>query len=1688
MFRSRVLAALALVALTSCQPPDSALRVTIEVRPQGTALVFADCLKLRVLNPAGEELLATVFPRPDDNEAIVAVKRGSNLPASIQLQVSGLIGNCQNEDSLKLNTRSEPETFTFPESGVADASLTLGPPDQSLDRDRDGYASATEGGPDCNDMVRTIFPGAMQTCSMHDVDTDCDGTAGCDDAECNGAPVCANPPTKLVMTPPATPALDALDRHGCYGPFTFQLQNESGARIAVRETPLTLAPGLAGLTFHDASNCMSSAVTSYRIAYGTDSVQLYMKTDGVARGVANVVVTAARVATPATYQVRVRALPATQLVVTSPDVVTPAGACSAQTIDFELRDAQGRRTDAEDSTITVPLSVTRGSDPVANMLFSDGACGTGVSNLSFAPGVGVASVHVLNTRAASYTVRAAASPFDATDVAVITAASPSRLLRDSPSYALSPAVCLPGGIRVSLVDAFDNPASAPANATLTITPAAPIGDVTFHEHPDCQSNATNTVPFGDAGTIYARGDMVAVGSAVISTDIPNVQATEPFIISVGAGAPSRVDFGGTGQTILAGGCSTMGFPLQLQDNVGNPTNAPDGGFPVTLTASTGSIPSDDLRFFTDPSCDPDAGRPNVVIPAGRPGVTVYFGGTRARPSFTFAGTSALPVMGDVPGNVINPQAPEDLFVTPASASALAGGCAGYTAELRDTFGNLTSFSTTRALSLQNATHLNLAPNGTCTPGPVSIAANSNNASFFVGSTDAGTYNFQARVDTLVAPVTLVVDAGAPTLVMTPASASTTAGTCVDFQLRRQDLYGNPTPVPAPTPLNFPVATAPGTLVFRQAACTGTVDAGVNITVGGSVQNFSVRPHVAGAQTVAVSGGPTSSLTVSPGPVARVALDAGSAPLVLSAGACSPAITAERFDGFGNPVTTGAASLSIGSGGLVSVFTDSSCVTPPGVDQPSINNGASRSSNFYVSGTVADAGTLSAFLGVLRGDLPVVVGAATPSRVVFTNAPATATAGACAGPLTVELRDQYGNRATPAGSVVVSFAADAGAGLDAGAGFFTAAGCGTGATAVTLSSAAPSGSMHFNTGRAEPTNFVASSPGLTSAQQVWTINPGLLATLAWRTPPPATLDRFGCVELGQVEARDNRGNLVTQASPLALTQYFDVNLAATFHNDSACAQPPPASIPMGAAVSNSFFVAANGSDAGVIRVQASGAQTPDALVTVTGNQGALVINLDAGVVEAGACLPLTVSRFNGSGMLVTRGGSSFTLSSSDPAIGIYGGANCAGAGTPVSGSFSAGASTATPLYIKGRSSDGGVAVTLTATATYGGADSGTASVSPLPLVRRGRCDLLDTDGVSPGNEVRCELSPPIPDNDVTRSFLLFSSTGGDNTASNTNVACRLDSTGDAAVVCGRTGTGSGPEDTSLLIEYQVVSYGRGLDAGGVSVQHLSSVTDSSGDQLVPITAVPLTESFVLVSSYGVGSENGADDFLTANLEAGGVRLKAGTNKNYSVQVVSFSGANVTRGVSTIDAGASSLTLAFPSAVAGRTFALFSVNGPDATDGGISDMCRRRVRGVALANGDVTFSRGKGAAACAQDPVELRWEVVTLPASAGVQNVDGATGVSITGSSTGTDGFLTTTPTFSGQVVTHRAVAFFGTQGPGGQTAGESNWYEHAMNNGDRTDRFHALLRLVGAGSLELQCRNPGNGNASTFSPVVVQFEP
>jgi hypothetical protein len=67
----------------------------------------------------------------------------------------------------------------------------------------------------------------------------------------------------------------------------------------------------------------------------------------------------------------------------------------------------------------------------------------------------------------------------------------------------------------------------------------------------------------------------------------------------------------------------------------------------------------------------------------------------------------------------------------------------------------------------------------------------------------------------------------------------------------------------------------------------------------------------------------------------------------------------------------------------------------------------------------------------------------------------------------------------------------------------------------------------------------------------------------------------------------------------------------------------------------------------------------------------------------------------------------------------------------------------------------------------------------------------------------------------------------------------------------------------------------------------------------------------------------------------------------------------------------------------------------------------------------------------------------------------------------------------------------TQGPGGQTAGESN-SNGTGNDNDDTSSFHAIVDFVGAGpnatTVSVTRDATGPSASSVFSPVVVQFDP
>lgn len=1682
MLRLRVLPLLSVVVFASCVEPDSALRVDVVVKDVGGVRVRADCLRIQVLDEKNAVLGQSVFARPQDDTAVIAIRRGKEFPRDVGLRVQGLQGRCDDESTLKLNAQSDVVQASFPERGFSTVAIELGPPNSALDGDRDGWVDANKGGPDCDDSDRTIFPGGTQVCAVQK-DTDCDGFIGCDDSECTTASVCANPPTRLVIT--SMPALE-MSRHTCIGPFVAELRNADGVRTAIRNTTVNVASSVPGLTFHPTCNDTS---TDFTIAYGASQFSFYAKADGAVRGLVTVTATADRVPTPATVQLKVKALPVAKIVITSPERTVTAGSCSTQTIDFELFDSMNRHTDADDDAIVFNLSAKLGAATVADLLFSDGMCGTVAPTLNFPSGVGNASLRVSNTRAGTYEVTAVRGAISATQNVTVTPAAPNKLQLLNAFLVLTPQVCSNGGFGVELVDAFGNAAPAPANSTLTVEQESTIEGVTFHSAVDCLPPATSTVEFTAGQSqrfIPTRGTLSRTGRARVTTNIPGVLMTDWLNVSVGVGALTYFDLSGPGQTITANGCSVTPMSFVARDVAGNPTLAPDGGVTIDVNAS---LPGGDLRFFTTSGCPPANGRADVFVPGGAPDVRVYFSGTRARPAFAFTGTNATyPVDGGVSGNVITPAAPTKFFVNPDAGVTTAASCTQFTGSFFDTWDNATGYTNDRQVTVMPGT-LTVSPTGACGGGMALAPANQSTFDFFVGSNTAGVYPMTVNVGALSANARLTVNPGMPQLSASTATPNVRAGECVNIALERRDGQLNPTPVTTTT--SFPVTAGARTYVFAQGNCMGAVDAGATMNAGQNTATFSVRPIAAVPQNVVIDalGGtnPQVALTVQPNVTTRYEWASAGTPLALTAGACSPALTVTRYDAWDNLVTQGNETPALTSMNLVQFFNTSGCTAGSTITTALVPDGQGVSSTFYARGTSADAGVMRADLNAANGTRAVAVSPSTAHHLAFATAPGSTQAGTCEGDVRVDLRDEFENRVQPAGTVSVSLSTDGGVGQSGGPVLFSDIGCNTGISSVELTAGAPVASFRFRSIRATPPGpplaLIArtASPVTSTASQGWVVTPRDVARLGWTEATPATVNRFECTRLGPVRTEDTFGNVVAPTSTLALQgPLADANLGAQFFSDAQCTAAVPASIATGTTTSQPYYVVATGADAGtVIARSATGSiVSPAITLSLVGTPGSLTVS-DAGFVEASACRPVTVARLDGSGSAVTKGETSFILTSASASVTLHPTPDCAGAGSAtVNGAFMAGQSTVT-YYLRGRSSNGAETVPVTVTDVLGGSTGSSTDATALPLVRRGSCNIADNASNS-----RCELSPPLPGNDLSRSFLLFSSTGGDASASLSNVACKLDATTNAAVVCNRAGDGAAPAgDQSLLIEYQVVSYGRSVDAGGITVQHVpSGVTDSSGSFPVTIAPVPTGESFVLFSTYGTGSENGADDFPTMHLENGTtLRVLSAGAKNYEAQVVSISGAQVDRGEAVLDAGVFFTQVpGIPAADVSRAFLLYSVRGVDRPDGGVQEMCKRQVRG-GFDGGAVYFARGFNAATeCGVDPVQIRWEAVRLPAASAQQQL-----VSVAGSGGG----LTRTSNFNfAAVVLNRSVGFVGGQGPGGQSMGEGNFFDATGGNGDTVGSFRSALRFNSTTQGVLECRNSGAGKDSQFNPFVVQFAP
>ncbi len=1725
MLRNRLLPASVVLAFAACSQPDSALRVDLssdESTPFAT-----DCLRLTVLGADGNPLMdgSATFAEPANQKAKVVIRRQETWPKEVTLRIEGLVGpalpsnltaeerpaaeakRCAEAATLRLNARSDKPNQNFPTSGITDVELVLKrDAAKDVDADDDGFASVVGTDPtraDCEDMAAHTHYGQAQLCTTT-ADTDCNDLPGCDDPVCFGIGLCNAPPTQLVLVDggfidnlaTAQPSYTRI-------PLLYELRNAQGQpRSAIRNTPVTFTVDNPNVELLG-----GQADGGFIIPVNTSQLQVAVRANVSLLETVNVQLSAVVNAAPDaglvtnTTVVRFEPAPVTQLGFVDAGVVTvAAAACSAQTLRLQLQDANNRPTLAPASgrtvTFAVPGTINQGA------VFEDANCTVPLMSHAFAPGESEISMHVGYGTYGAYEVTAdsaglptARYPFR------VNAGGAARLGFFSSTgavttLALGTGDCsFDGQLFIGLLDAQGNPTTSTTDTPLTLTLSANApADLGFFT--SACTSGTQTLNFTLPANaislpLHVRGTTATAGdvTATMSTTASGVASTS-VNVSIGAGPASTVELAGTGQTITAGSCSTTPFTVRLKDLNGNSVGS-DAGVLVTLSNDA------DLTFFTDGGCSP-SGVNSVYLPAGAPEQLVTFRGTAAR-VFTLGGgtgVSSVPVLnpvGSVTNNVIQPAAASSVQLAPTTLSINAGdGCGQLTATVLDAFGNPTPFglggpaggTTARALVL-NQPNLKVSSDSLCGTNGATLNAGESSMPLFLSSTVASTYATTVTPNGLPFasnPSSVTVNAGPATFLIRDAGTPwpITAGECRTVVVSNEDTYGNAVPITTLVTVNG----GAGTQLFTDGTCLTTLPGDSFNMAGVSSGQFGVKPTRAGDRQVTANSSAPLTLQVRPAGTHHYAFEGAFAP-VLTAGDCAGPMTLARYDVWNN-LTDGGAENNVNvfsnPASRVSYYPGAGCSGAP-FSVTSFPGGATNTSSFFVGATVAGNVAMLASSGFGSGDAGLTVVADAGHHLSFVTQPASSlTAGACA-PFTVEQRDGFNNQV--AGNVTVNLSSDAVL-ADGGTGvFFTSpAGTCTAQTGtVALTTGSPQGTFNFHPEKAANVMVSANSTGLVAASANFVVQPGAPTVLAWQQLPVASVQRFACASAGIAEARDGYGNVATVGTGASVAWSSSSGLAAAFFGDSSCTSAANASILSNGSATGEVFFKASGTTGTITATATSsslnGASTPAQSVTVSGTFGQLAMTPEDAPVEAAACVPFVVSRSDATGAAVTYGTTDFTASVG-AGVTLHPDAACnSGGAVSMGGSILPGVSQQT-IYVRGHSVDDLTNVTVTVTA--GGFDAGTANAAALPLVRRGRCDLDNAASV------RCELSPAVPNNDVSRSFMFFSSTGGDSNASNSNVACRLDSSGDAAVVCARSGSGTG--DGGVLIEYQVVSYGRGWDAGGVSVQHLFDGGLSALNADVPYLWTPsLSDSFVLFSNWSMGSENSGDDFMTAQLTSGGVHLESapgGANKLYSLEVVSFSGASVQRGEVIIAAGSQSGSVNSnnPGANTANSFLLYSVRGADdAADAGSAyRMCKRQVRGSLGGSAPMTasFNRGIAEPGCIDDPITLSWEIVTLPAATATTAT--LASLQLPGSTTGPyvnqGAAISNTP--------NKSVAFAGGQGPGGQAGGESNFLQ-IDNSGDQTGPFHALLHLT-ASNVTVMCRNPGNTKTSAFSPQVIQFTP
>jgi hypothetical protein len=780
-----------------------------------------------------------------------------------------------------------------------------------------------------------------------------------------------------------------------------------------------------------------------------------------------------------------------QLVFTTAPETLTAGVVSG-TMTVGLEDAFGNPVNAA-SALTVNLSTTSGkgtfTPPGAPGLTIPAGSGT-VSFQYDDTAVGTPTITAAITGIASVTQRETVNPAAASQLAFTT--SPQRLIAGVES----------GTITVALEDAFGNPVAASSALTVNLSTTSGKGAFTPPGTPGL------TIPAGSGTVSFQYTDSVA-GTPTIMAAVGGLGSAAQQETVIPAAA-SQLAFTTAPQTLTAGVASGT-ITVALEDSFGNPIDASSAlTVNVATTSSKGA--------FTPVS--------PLTIPAGSGTVSFDYKDTAAgTPTIT---ASAGGLASAAQQETVNPAATSQIAFTTAPQTLTAGVASGtITVALEDAFGNPVDTASALAVNLSTT-----SGGGTFAPAsPLTIPAGAGSVSFQYSDSSAGTPTLTAAAGSLPAATQkeTVNPAAASHLAFTTAPRTLTVGVASGtITVALEDSLGNR--VDAGSPLTVSLSTTSGKGTF-------TPESPLTIAAGASTVSFTYTDPSAGTPTITVAANGIASATqqetIIPAAASHLAFTAS--PQTLTAGVPSGTITVVLEDSLGNPVDAGSAlTVSLGTTSAAGTFTPVSPLTIPA--------GASTVS-FQYSDTLAGKPVLTASAaGLASATQQETVDSAAASRLAFTTAPQTLTAGVASGTITLALEDSFGNPIEPSSALTVSL------------GTTSAAGSFAPLSPLTISTGSSTVSFRYTDRLAGSPVLTATTGNLSSATQQETVRPAAASHLAFTTAPQ-TLTAGTASGTITLALEDSFGN------PIEPTSALTVSLSTTSAAGSF-APPAPLTIPVG----------------------------------------------------------------------------------------------------------------------------------------------------------------------------------------------------------------------------------------------------------------------------------------------------------------------------------------------------------------------------------------------------------------------------------------------------------------------------------------------------------------------------------------------